>query len=217
MIRKLTLRSWVHTGVIIFICLAMAAFLLLLYGPSAIEALRAGGLSGEESLIHICAAAFGIVFAAVSLYIFVRELAKSVGKRVKQYLAEHQEVTPEQLDNDFAAAEEFKNIWIGRRWTYSYELSCVLLENDEIAWVYSEKKQSKNSTDYCLCLGLADGRVEKIPASRDRISRIKEVYERYPHILVGNNPEYGYMFKNDLKAFLDIKYYQNAEAGQVVF
>ncbi len=214
MITKLTVKTWLSTGVIILICFGLAVPMLWKYGPSAVEAL--GGLVPElaktESMSNIYGiSGLGLVFVLFGLLIFVRQLTNSVRKRVKKYLAENQGVTLEQLNNDFAAAEEIGNVWIGRRWTFSHDLRCILVENAKIVWMYSETERVRNKVNYYLCLALVDGTVEMARVSEKRLSRMKEVYGRFPHILVGNNPEYGYLFKNDKEAFLDMKYRQKAE------
>lgn len=213
MIRKLTIKNWMSTGVILLFCIAMAVFPLWKYGPSALEALQGSvpGLAGEESMSNIYGlSALGLFFALLSVAIIVRQLTNSVGRRVKRYLAGHPEITMQQLDDDFAAAEEAGNVWIGKRWTFSHDLNCILVENARIAWVYSEKEHSRRNVYYYLCLGLADGSTERIKVSRDKLSRMHEIYEGYPHILVGDNPEYGYLFRNDINSLLNIKYRRNA-------
>ncbi len=214
MIRKLTIKTWIRTSVIVLICLIGAVALFSVYGPTALKAWR---LFGPKRAVtdytnDVLGTAIGAFFAVSGVFIFFNELKKSVKKRVRQYLEGHREVTLEQLDNDFAAAERIDTVWIGRRWTYSHELECILVENDKVAWVYSETRQSGRSTYHYLCLGLADGTVEKIPVSQNKISRMKEAYERFPHMVVGNNPEYGYMFKHDREAFLNLKYRNGTEA-----
>lgn len=183
------------------------------YGPAAAEALSGSvpELAKTESMSNIYGVSgIGLVFVLFGLFIFVKQLRDSVGKRVKKYLAENRDVTLEQLDCDFAAAEAIGNVWIGRRWTFSHALPCILVENAAIVWMFSETEHVKSKVNHYLCLALADGTVEKARVSDKNLSRLKEVYGAFPHILVGNNPEYGYLFKNDRDALLDMKYRRNA-------
>lgn len=216
MIRKLTINSWISVGILSIFCMGIAGFFLWKFGPAALEALNGytPALAEKESISGIYfGAGIGLLLVIVELVVIIKELKKSVRKRVKQYLKEHPEVTMEQLDEDFAAAQHIDdNLWIGKRWSFSHCLNCILVENDKIAWVYSEIFESKYSKYYYLCLGLADGRVEKMPISNslNDISKINDVYLKFPHIVVGNSPEYGYMFKNNRNAFLNLKYHQNS-------
>ena len=211
MVRKLTIKEWVHTGPLVLFLLAMGGFMLWTEGPSAIEAMQ--GLTparaGKESISTIYViSAIGVLFILFALIMFILTLKKSVKKRVNRYLAEHGGVTMSMLESDFLAAEHMNSIWIGRRWSYSNMFDRVPLENDKIAWVYTDTTRSRNNVTYWICLGLADGNVEKASVPHKKLSEIMAFYEKYPHILVGNNPEYGYMFKNDREALLNIKYRQ---------
>lgn len=211
MVKKLTLKEWVHTGPLILFLLAMGGFMLWTEGPSAIDAMRgltpARAAKESTSTIYVISA-LGVLFILFALIVFIMTLKKSVKKRVNRYLAEHGEITMSALEGDFSAAEQVNSIWIGRRWTYSHMFDRVPLENDKIVWVYTDTTRSRNNTTYWICLGLVDGSVEKVSVPYKKLSEIMALYEKYPHILVGDNPEYKHMFKNDREALLNIKYNQ---------
>ena len=213
MVGKLTLKYWMSIGLLLLFCLALSTPFWK-YGPAALEALQGGvpELARTESMSNIYGlAALGLFFLLISLALVIRGLTNSVGKRVRKYLAGHSGVTMAQLDSDFAAAEQVGKVWIGRKWTYNHDMNYVVVGNDDIAWVYHETERSRNRVSYYLCLGLADGNVERICVPEKKLSQMEEIYERFPHILVGSNPEYKYMFRNDRNAFLNIKYRQSAD------
>lgn len=214
MIRKLTIKAWVSIGIASILCLGIAGF----FGAVALKSLKKDSIND-----FYLGAGIGLIFVIWDLVLIIKELKKSVRRRVKQYLKEHPGVTMEQLDEDFAAAQHVTyNLSIGKRWSFSHCLDDVLVENDRIAWVYSGNFESKHSNSYYLYLGFADGREENVsvPGGLNallmnkasilkEISKIKDVYVKFPHIVVGNNPEYKYMFKNDREAFLNLRYRQH--------
>nr|WP_296489012.1 DUF6709 family protein [uncultured Acetatifactor sp.] len=213
MVGKLTLKYWMSILLFCLICLALSAPFWK-YGPAALEALQGGTpeLAESESMSNIYGlAGLGLFFLLIVVALIIRGLTNSVGKRARKYLEGHSGVTMEQLDTDFAAAEKVGNIWVGKSWIYSHDLNCLLVGNDIVVLVYGETERSRNRVNYYLCLGLKDGSVERVRVSESNLSRIQEIYERYSHIVVGNNPEYKYMFKNDRDAFLNIKYRRNME------
>lgn len=211
MIKKLTIKEWVHTAPLVLFLLAMGGFMLWTEGPSAIDAMR--GLTparaGRESISTIYAvSAMGVFFVLIALLMLILTLKKSVKKRVNRYLAEHGEITMSMVESDFAAAEQINNIWIGKRWTFNHQFDNIPLENDKIVWVHTDSMHSRRSTSYWICLGLVDGKEERASMPYQKLSVIMALYEQYPHILVGDNPEYKHMFKNDREALLNIKYRQ---------
>lgn len=211
MIRKLTVKKWISAGVIILFCAVAGGFMLSKYGVAAWLRLRGyvPSLSRTESMDNIyLGAGLGVVFVVIGIIIIIRQLILGVGRQIKRYLASHPEVTMEELEKDFAAAEKIGNIWIGKRWTFSYELIGIVVENADIAWVFSEADGGKH-VQYFLCLGLADGKIVRTSVEREHLLRMKERYAQYPHILLDNRAEYEHKFKNNLSAFLDIKYNRN--------
>lgn len=213
MVRKLTIKTWLGSFLLILFCWGLSIPMLVKYGPSAVEALKGGvpRLAAEESMTNIYGiSGLGLFFVVLGLLILIVQLKNSVGKQVRKYLSEHPELTMQQLENDFSGAEQVGNVWIGRNWTFSHDMRRILVENSQVVLVYSEKEHSRNNISYYLCLGLADGKTERVRVSSEKkLARIMEIYERYPHMLVGNNPEYGYLFRNNLNEFLDIKYRKN--------
>ena len=113
-----------------------------------------------------------------------------MGKQVKRYLAGHPEVTLEQIDNDFAAAGQFGNVWIGARWTYSYDMKGILVENENLVRVFSEAHGGRR-VQYYLCLELTDGNIVRIGVAQRHLSRIREQYAEYSSGRKGNEGEAG--------------------------
>lgn len=211
MIKKLTIKTWIGTGGLMLIMLALGVPMLWIYAPSAVEALQGGHpvLARKESMSNIYGlSVLGTIFVLMALIMLISQLKNSVKKNINKYLAAHSEVTLAMLDAEFAAAEKVGNIWVGRRFTFCNGLKDTLLENDRIVWVYTDTTQARRGVTYWLCFGLVDGTVQKVMASGKERSNVPPLYEKFPHILVGNNPEYGYKFKNDREAFLNIKYRQ---------
>lgn len=209
MIRKLTIKKWLGVAFVLLLCLMFAVIPLWYYGPSALEALRGSvpELAEKQSMSNIYGmSALGLFFALIALIILIRQLANPIGKRVKRYLDSHPDVTQEQLDSDFAAAKKIGNTWIGRQWTFSHNLDCILLENAGIVWVFGETEQVKSKVNYYFCFGLANGGIERMRIREREFSRLKEEYGKNPRILTENTPEYAYMFKHNLASFLNLKY-----------
>ena len=193
MIKKLTIKKWISAGVIILFCAALGGVLLWIYGPSALMGLRGlvPQMARTQSMENIyIPAALGLFFMALAVLIFIRQLSLSVGKQVKRYLAGHPEVTLEQIDNDFAAAGQFGNVWIGDRWTYSYDMKGILVENENLVRVFSEAHGGRR-VQYYLCLELTDGNIVRIGVAQRHLSRIREQYAEYSSGRKGNEGEAG--------------------------
>lgn len=213
MIRKLAIRKWIGAGAAILFCAAAGVGLLWVYGAAALEGLcgLVPRLSQTQSMDNIyIGAAMGLFFVVLAVIIIIRQSSLSVGGQVKRYLANHPDVTMEQLDNDFASAVQYGSIWIGNRWTFSYDLVGLVFENAKIAWVFSEMDGGR-SVQYFLCLGTTDGKIVKTSVKQEHLVPIKGRYTQFPHILLDNSMEYEHIFKNDINAFLNIRYNQNIE------
>lgn len=144
-------------------------------------------------------------FAVIGVIIVIRQLSRGVGKQVKQYLMTHPDATMEQLDSDYESAKRYGNIWIGSRWTFSYDINGLILENTDIAWVFSEAESGRRPR-YFLCLGMVDGNILRTSVESDQLLQLKERYAQFPHILMENIAQYEPLFKNNLNGFLDIQY-----------
>ncbi|MBD5528636.1 MAG: hypothetical protein HDR02_09565 [Lachnospiraceae bacterium] len=214
MIKKLAIRKWVSAGPIILFCAGCGCALLSWYGAAALRGLRGlpPRLSESQSMDNIyIGAVLGLFALVLAVIMLVRQLSLGVGRQVKRYLANNPEVTMEQIESDYAAAEQYGDIWIGSRWTIGYDLIGVIIENEKIAWVYNEVDRGRKSTQYYLCLGTVDGKIVKSSVEREHLEQMKARYAQFPHILIDNSSEYEHMFKNNLAAFLDIQYNQNVK------
>lgn len=213
MVKKLTIKSWISTGLFVLICFVIAGIFLWHNGPGALDALR--GLPPKDGASsagnYYILSGIGLFMLGIGLFIFLKLLLNSVRKQVNRYLAKSDGVTEALLDQDFEAARQIGNVWVGRRWTFSHDLNGILIENREIAWVFSEKEHVKNKVNYYLCLGTASGAIRKIKVSEENLKDLMEVYQSFSHILAGNNPDYAYQFRHDRQAFLEIQYRQNID------
>lgn len=213
MIKKMTKQILLDVIPVIIMFGIIAAIFLGLYGPAALEALQGQEpkLARTEPISKIYSiSALGLFFLLVDVFIIFWKITHSATKKVKSYLEANPTVTRQQLESDFGVARQIgNNLWIGKQWTFCCYMKHIPVENSKIVLVYSETMRIKGSIIFSLCLGLVDGKVEKTQISKDDFSRIKRIYARYPHILMGNNPDYIYMFQNDRNAFLNIKYYSS--------
>lgn len=131
MIRKLTMKLWESSIFLLLVIGAMTAFLLVKYLPASLQAIQGDipKLAMHEEMSNIYGwCAMGLFMLVIEAAIVVRQLTNSVGKKVRRYLAENPEVTQQQLDSDFSNAEQIGNIWIGRKWTYSYNMNDIPVE-----------------------------------------------------------------------------------------
>lgn len=213
MVKKLTIKSWIDTGLFVLICFVFAGVLLGINAPGALDALRGLPPKDGESPAsnYYVLSGIGLFMLGIGLFILLKLLFNSVRKQVNQYLAKAGDVTEAQLDQDFETARQIGNVWVGRRWTFSHDLRGILVENREIAWVFSEKERVKNKINYYLCLGAASGAVLKVKVSEENLKSLMEAYQSFSHILAGNNPDYAYQFRNDRQAFLEIQYRPNVD------
>ena len=173
------------------------------------------GLINGQSWSGIVISGGGFVICLLfSIAFLIRAFCEPVKKKVKRYLAAHPWITPEELERDFAGAERFGKIWIGRTCTYCYDLKDAVLDNSEIIWVHTEWEQLGRSSSYYIYWGMLDGSEKKTAVSKKLGGRLEEHYRSFPHIVVGDAPDYGYMFKHSMKDFLALKYSDNAGMNQ---
>lgn len=213
MIRKMAIRKWIGAGALTLFCAVMGGAFLWMYGAAALEGLSGSvpELAKTQSMDNIYfGAVMGLIAVALAVIIIIRQSSLSVGGQIKRYLANHPDVTMEQLEDDFASAVQYGSIWIGNRWTFSYDLVGLVFENAKIAWVYSERDGGR-SVQYFLCLGTTDGKIVKTSVKQEHLVPIKGRYTQFPHILLDNSMEYEHIFKNDINAFLNIRYNQNIQ------
>lgn len=155
--------------------------------------------------------AFGLVMVLIAWFLLFLALKDPVKKRVNRYLEQHPGVTMEQLEAEFASSEKIGCVWIGKNWTICSSLMEVVLTNSEIVWVHTGKERSGRNVSCYIYWNMIDGSELKASMSEKKCKQVMERYTSYPHIVVGNNPEYGYLFQRDREAFLDLKYRQNIQ------
>ena len=205
MVKKLTIKLWMNVIPLLLVCGVIPVVVLSKYGPAALQ-----GSAKTESMSNIYGfCALALFFIVIDVAIVIRQLTHSVGKKVKIYLNANPDVTMQQLDSDFDDSEQIGNVWVGRKWTYSYDMDDIPVDNDKIVLVYNETDRVKDKIVYYLCLGLVDGKVARVSVSKNKLPQLFRMYERFPRLLVGNDPEYMYMYRNDMNALLDIKYRSN--------
>lgn len=185
MVKKLTMKTWVNTGILLVFCLGMSIAMLWRYAPSALALLQGRTPLLEESTGNIYGiSALGLFFLVISIFMFVRQLTNSVGKRVNRFLEEHPEANMAQLDQEFSGAEKIGDLWIGSHRTFSHELYGIVVENTEIVSAYVEKERSKGNTSYYICLDLKSGKTERVKMYYSDLSKVLEQYRKYPGIRV---------------------------------
>lgn len=185
MVKKLTVKTWTGTGLILAVCLGMAIAALSWYGPSALALLQGRMPLVDEPQSNIYGmSGIGLFMLVISIVILIKQLAAPVSKRVRSFLEEHPEVTMEQLDQEFVNAKKIQNMWIGEHRTFSHDMSCVVVENTEIVRAYVEKERVKRSTNYYICLNLKNGKTERVKTEYHNLSEILNSYIRYPNVRV---------------------------------
>lgn len=188
MVRKLTIKAWISTGMLLLVCLVISIVPLWRYVPSALRLLQ-----GEEPLLNeplsniYGMTAIGLFILLISLFIFIKMLTNSVGKKVNRYLEAHPKVAMSQLDEAFDSAEKIGNMWVSGRWTFSHDLQRIVVEHDEIVRAYSQKERAKRDTNYYLCLEFTEGKSERVKMSYYNLSQVLEAYKKYPNIQVEHN------------------------------
>lgn len=169
-----------------------------------------GVIKGETKTNILGFAVLGAFFFLLFILILVKTLKKSAKELLEQYIEKNPKVTMEQLESDFNGAEEVSKVWIGRKWTFSPKLQELLFDNRQVVWVHSGSVRSGKSINFFVWWHMIDGSEKQVSlSSKKKCNGVMEKYNQFPHIVTGNNPEYGYMLRNDREAFLDIKYRKN--------
>lgn len=176
--------------------------------------IRDGSVYGESKTNIYGMSAIGAFFLLIVLFIVTKTLKNSVKKLLDKYLAQHPDVTMEQLETDFEQAQEVNKVWVGKRWTFSPKMGPgmehLLFGNDQLIWVHTEIVRSGRNVNFYVKWSLIDGSERQVSLSSEKkCMQVMEKYEQFAHVVVGNSAEYGYMVRNDREAFLDLKYRKN--------
>lgn len=214
MIKKLTIANFKGMIFILLFCFGLGGVIFWKYAPATLRLLQ-GNIRPEslpESVSNYYGlSALSLIFILLGLFILIKQLVNPIKKKVNKYITEHPEVTLEMLDDDFAGASQFGDIWVGRKFTYVTDLPRVLLENDKIVWVYQDVEYSRKSTTYFACWCMADGKEYRVRIAERKLKQMREHYASFPHILTEDSADYKYMFKHNINELLDIKYNQNIQ------
>lgn len=110
---------------------------------------------------------------------------------------------------------EIYDAYFGDKYRKVLEAMCMKLESggQGMDWYYLERGAVNGMAKHEIRISVLAEifRAEKARVSDKNLSRLKEIYATFPHVLIGNNTEYGYLFKNDREALLDMKYCRNAQ------
>lgn len=167
-------------------------------------------IHGEKKINILGMTGIGLFLLIIIIIILIKMLKNSPKKLTEQYIEKHPGVTMEQLESDFDAAENVNKVLIGKKWTFSSKMEGLLFDNREVVWVHTETVRSGRSVNFYVWWNLIDGSAKSVSLSSEKkCTEVMEKYKRFAHILVGNNPEYGYLLKNDREKLLDIKYRAN--------
>lgn len=185
MVKKLTIKTWTSTGLLLAVCLVLAIAPLYRYAPSALALLQKKPPLLNESQSNIYGmSALGIVMLIICVAIFIKQISEPVSKRVNRFLAEHPETDMAQLDQEFSHAEKIGVMWIGSHRTFSHDMRSVVVEHAEIVRAYMYEERERRVTNYYVCLELKNGKTERVKNSYHDVSKILESYKKYPNIQV---------------------------------
>lgn len=170
-----------------------------------------GVIRGEKMVNTLGMFGLGLVLFIIIVFVMIKMMKNSPKKLIGQYIEKHPGVTMEHLESDFNAAENVNKVWIGKRWTFSSKIEGFMLDNNDVVWVHTETVRSGRSVNFYVWWNLIDGSAKSVSLSSEKgCKEVMEKYNQFAHILVGNNPEYGYLLKNDREKLLDIKYRANS-------
>ena len=166
-----------------------------------------GVIKGESKTNIYGLMAIGVFILLMGIFILVKTLKNSAGKLVDKYLESHPGITMERLESDFASAQEVSKVWVGKNWTFSAKLDELLFDNRQVVWVHTGSVRRGRNVNFYVWWYMIDGSEESVSLSSEKKCKaVMEKYNQFSHMLVGNNPEYGYMLQNDREAFLNMKY-----------
>ena len=168
-------------------------------------------IRGDKKQNILGMSGIGLILILFVIYALIKMMKNSPKKHIGQYIEKHPGITMEHLESDFNAAENVNKVWIGKKWTFSSKMEGFLFDNREVIWVHTETVRSGRSVNFYVWWNLIDGSAKSVSLSSEKSCKeVMEKYNRFDHILVGNNPEYGYLLKNDREKLLDIKYRANS-------
>lgn len=171
---------------------------------------RTEEFTGGDKIICMIATAM-FLFA---LYLLVLTLSGKSQKKVKEFISKLDAGAQEKLVFDYQNAwRGSRTIRIGQKYTFVLDEGAEIYLNSEIVWLYewSETitRNAVSHTNYYFNLYLLNHEEPEIlKTTKKTYSAIMEYYRNhFPHIVVGDSDETGYLYRNDRKQFLNLKYY----------
>jgi hypothetical protein len=150
----------------------------------------------------------GPLLYIISIYLIYFMIKKDCFKEIKQYVADHPDITMEDLEEDFSKAEAMGNrVWIGERWTfYINDLSIPkVIEHGKIVWAYYYSEQHGKAHYRYIYTYDSNKVLIKIPTAQ-RPAKALKVYSEKFGILVGYSKEYRNLYEKDFEGFLSLRY-----------
>ncbi|NBK92271.1 hypothetical protein D5278_09865 [bacterium 1XD21-13] len=184
------------------------------YSEPVVYHVSHGRIHGETLVNIYGLTAIGSVLLLFALFILVKTLKNSAKKLTNEYLAANPGVTMEDLENDFASAQEQAKVFIGRKWTFCAKLEKLILDNSQIIWVHTGSMRSGRSVNFYVWWEMLDGSTQQVSLSSEKkCTTVMNAYGQFPHILTGNSAEYSYLLQNDREALLNMKYRSQSMEG----
>lgn len=171
--------------------------------------IESGTVAGEGITFVIIMTVVGAIFILCALWHILMIFTGSYKKGINKYLATHSFVAKERLTAEFEVAQKVnKRMWIGPEHTFAVDKHrTLILDNMDIIWAYY---YSRSGRYHVSQIRLFD-RYKKqsvVNLSRKEAMLALQFYsERMPHIVVGYDRELEKKFKNQMEAFLNLRYY----------
>lgn len=174
---------------------------------TAVYHISDGRIHGESLSNVYGITGLGSIFVLFALFILIKTLKDSPKKLIREYLTANPSVTMEDLESDFASANQQGNVFIGRKWTFSARLDKLVLDNSQVIWVHTGCRRYKQNVTYSVLWEMLDGSTLRADqSSENKCTAVMEGYSQFSHIVTGNSSEYAHLLKNDRDAFLNLKY-----------
>ena len=129
----------------------------------------------------------------VAIFLVFVIAKKDCFKLIKQYVANHPDITMEDIENDFSKAEAMgKRVWVGECWTFYMDTLSLpdVIEHEKIVWAYFHREHHGKTSNGYIYTYDAKKVLIKVPIAHRNAKKALNLYSEKFGILVGYSKEY---------------------------
>lgn len=175
-------------------------------GITLMYTIDTSSVNGQSSTLVVGARLFGIWFLIWLGVCLIVLLTKGPVRKIVKFMNKNG-ISEAELDADFTSAKVFKNVYVGRKYTYIRSgSSWSMFKNTDLVWAYYYRRTGRYSVSRINAYHY-DKSASFINLSRSTAEEILQYYAKIlPQIIVGYSADLEKMYNKDYPAFLAKRY-----------